>query len=183
MFEIGEKASKDNAYISNKVTAWDNDPVERFGAFDDPNNPPQHVKHNRYYFALPVNEFDKNKPIPGIRERSPWRDEVVKDNESLFKGRWIRVTNLSNGTVIYAQWLDTGPCRTLNCNDPDYAFGSSPPQNKFGLGAGLDLSPAAMRDLGEDGSAKVEWEFVDESEVPSGAWTDDPPITNEIFWN
>lgn len=181
-FHVGEASSKDNAYISNKKTAWDDNPVMRFGGVDDPNDPPEHVLHNRYYFALPVNEFNESGLIPGIRERSPWRDEVVHDGESLFKGRWIKVTNLANGEVIYAQWLDTGPCATMDCNDPDYVFGSSAPKNDFGLKAGLDLSPTAMKALSADGSANVEWQFVDESEVPSGPWRDDPPITNKTHW-
>lgn len=181
-FWVGEPPSEENAYISNEATAWDSHPVKRFGGVDDPDNPPETVLHNRYYFALPVNEFDENGLIPGIRERSPWRGETVGENQSLFKGRWIKATNASSGQSVYAQWLDTGPCDTGTCNDPDYVFGSQPPQNDFGLRAGLDLSPSAMKALGADGSAEVVWKFVDETEVPGGPWRDDPPITNETFW-
>ena len=92
------------------------------------------------------------------------------------------MTDTASGWVIYAQWLDTGPCATVECNDPDYVFGSSAPQNDFGLKAGLDLSPTAMADLGADGSAEVIWKLIDQSDVPAGPWLNDPLITNEIFW-
>lgn len=181
-FWIGEPASEDNAFISNEVTAWDSHPIERFGSVDDPDNPPAVVHHNPYYCALPVNEFDESGLVSGIRERSPWRNETVGENQSLFKGRWVKATNTENGQTIYAQWLDTGPCDTDVCNDPYYVFGSQSPQNDFGLRAGLDLSPSAMKGLGANGSAEVVWKFVDEADVPDGPWRDYPPITNEIFW-
>ena len=175
MFWIGEPASADNANITNTVTAWDSDPITRFGGIDDPASPPEQVNHNRYYFALPVAENNQT------RAESPWHGETIGENESLFKGRWIQVADTASGRVIYAQWLDTGPCATTECNDPHYVFGNDRPKNDFGLKAGLNLSPTAMAELGADGSAEVMWKFINALDVPKGPWLNDPLITNGIY--
>lgn len=99
-------------------TAWDSDASQRFGGYDGASGSDSSVtdvprnsngivteftpRHNPYYFALPAGEFDENGLIPGARERSPWANEETGEEESLFKGRWIRVTG--GQSTIYAQW-------------------------------------------------------------------------------
>ncbi len=196
VFWIGEPADESNDFITNVPTAWDEDASARFGGYDGPATPNGGIldvprdangvvteftpQHNPYYFALPAGEFDENGLIPGARERSPWADKTVGEDESLFKGRWIRVTN--GQSTIYAQWLDVGPNEE---QDYDYTFGdgTQQPRNTFGLSAGLDLSPAAATGLGyNDGGLTVSWSFVDPEDVLSGPWSDYPPIDNKTYW-
>jgi hypothetical protein len=202
VFSIGEEASADNAYITNTETAWDSHATDTFGGFDDPENRnPDGLpagftpKHNPYYFALPADEYDENGVITvdtpdGPRtsqELSPWADEQIGDDESLFKGRWIEVRR--GDRTVFAQWVDCGPS-----DDPDgtrdygYVFGPSDavPANQFGLKAGLDLSPSASFLLGfgiEEGGEKVTWRFVGKNEVPDGPWTRFTPIDNKTHWD
>jgi hypothetical protein len=194
VFNVGEAASADNAYISNTGTSWDSDATATFGGFDNPEDrsaeglPANFApNHNPFYFALPADEFDENGIISGAREASPWAGEPVGDGRSLFKGRWIQVTR--GDSTIYAQWLDCGPSDNPDgARDYDYVFGPSGarPKNRFGLKAGLDLSPAAAFNLGfgiAEGGAEVTWQFVDEADVPDGLWKQFPAIDNSTHWN
>jgi hypothetical protein len=197
VFWIGEPADESNDYISNVPTAWDQDASKRFGGYDGPTriNGAIHdvardghgvvtefkPRHNPFYFALPAGEFNEDGLIPGARERSPWANEQVNYDESLFKGRWIQVT--ADDKTIYAQWLDIGPNAE---DDYDYVFGddTQQPKNTFGLRAGLDLSPAAAISLGfDDGGQQVGWRFVDAADVPDGPWKQYPPIDNKTYWD
>lgn len=194
VFNLGEVPTADNAYISNTETTWDNDPVERFGGIDDPEDrtadglPTSFTpNHNPFYFALPADEFDETGLIASARESSPWANEQIGDKESLFKGRWIKVAR--DDKTIYAQWIDCGPSDNPDgARDYQYVFGPSDakPQNQFGLKAGLDLSPAAAYHLGfgvAEGGAEVTWQFVNDTDVPEGLWKQFEPIDNEPHWN
>jgi len=118
----------------------------------------------------------------------PWyntKEEWVKDEESVVKGRWLRVRCVQqgkgNGQWVYAQWLDAGP---YYYDDFDYVFGKAPQKNdknvlyQVGSGSGIDLSPAVMLKMGikksEMGSGGVntivDWQFVDDKDVPEGPW-------------
>lgn len=183
IYYIGERESADNDYISNVPSAWDSDAAARFGGIDTPEGKLTRnfePKHNPFYFALPASEFNEDGLIPGAREKSPWANESVSDDESLFKGRWIKVKR--GEKTIYAQWHDVGP----NVKDDyGYVFGTGEPKNTFKLKAGLDLSPDAAEALEfdyEKGGAKVTWQFVNEAQVPYGAWKDFPPIDNKTYW-
>lgn len=193
VFYLGEEASAANANISNIPTSWDENSVQRFGGVDDPSRRSKDggpvgfkPKHNTYYFALPADEFDKNGPIVGAHEASPWADEATGEGKSLFKGRWIEVEK--DGAKVYAQWVDCGPSDDPNgIRDYEYVFGDDDarPKNAFGLKAGLDLSPAAANALGfgiEEGGANVSWRFVEADDVPNGPWKDYPPIDNQTHW-
>jgi hypothetical protein len=196
VFWIGEAADESNDFISNVPTAWDDDASQRFGGYDGAAGADSSVRdvprdehgivteftplHNPFYFALPAAEFDENGLIEGAREQSPWADEPVSDDESLFKGRWVQVTAGEN--TVFAQWMDVGP----NSED-DYGYvfgdGSQQPKNDFGLRAGIDLSPAAAISLGfDDGGIEVSWQFVDAADVPDGPWSQYPPIDNKTHW-
>ena len=78
IFYIGEKGNDSNGGISNEQLAWDSDPVARFGAIDDPNNPPETVNHTRYYAALPVHEYTSEGLVSGIRGKSPWAERSAE---------------------------------------------------------------------------------------------------------
>lgn len=195
VFFLGEGESADNAYITNEETAWDSNPMKRFGGVDkinalrDGNSVITSFtpKHNPYYIALPASEFTETGPVPGARAKSPWAAEAagMSDEESLFKGRWVRVER-DGYKPVYAQWLDVGPDSADVPQDYGYVFGddSQKPSNTFNLKAGIDLSPAAAGRLGfNDGGEQVSWSFVDRSDVPA----DDPallyaPIDNRTHW-
>lgn len=210
VFYIGEKASSANHGIDNVSTEWETDARKQFGGTDNPTQRttrglPEipHLKENPFYLALPASEFGEKGVLPGARERSPWANQAAAlpddDSRSLFKGRWVQVTNPATGETAYGQWLDTGPG-----DDPDsvrdygYTFGdsSAQPKNRFGLRAGIDLSPALASHLGIDpanGSAQVIWQFADTQDaewwnpaetlaVPAGPWRDFPAIDNRTHW-
>lgn len=210
IFYIGEKAGKDNGYIDNISTEWDRHAPTRFGGVDNPKRRDARglplgfsPKENPFYFAVPASEFTEEGRIPGVWERSPWYQKDVVEaarngrpfpedgSRSLFKGRWIKVTNPANGQEVYGQWLDTGPGEDPSSNqDYDYVFGTGAPKKPFGkLGASLDVSPAMAHYLGfsiQEGGIPVDWQFVDEEEVPSmGPWRskDFSPIDNYTYWN
>lgn len=185
IYGVGEEADASNDFISNVPSAWSSNSVADFGGIDPLSGSRTFApKHNSYYFALPAAEFNENGLIAGARERSPWAVQIgsLRSNESLFKGRWVKVTR--GGKVIYAQWQDVGPNEE---QDYGYVFGngSQQPKNTFGVRAGIDLSPDAARDLGFDlqaGQAGVSWIFVDASSVPAGPWRVYPPIDNKVRW-
>jgi hypothetical protein len=185
VFWVGEEANKANDYIDNLSSAWVSDWVGAFGGVDTPNerNPDNQYlplsftpKENPFYLALPANEYDENGLLPGAREASPWSKEVV-ENGSLFKNRWVLVTRtLPDGhqATCFGQWEDVGP---NNPNQHDYVFGEAEVDNQYGLGAGIDISPAVAICLQFEGdianaSAIVEWIFVDEEDVPYGPWSE-----------
>lgn len=189
IYGIGEDANDSNNNISNVPSAWSSDTVVEFGGVDIfQGNRTFIPKHNTFYFALPAMEFNESGLIPGSREKSPWASEVktLGENNSLFKGRWVRVSRSVSGQTktIYAQWQDVGPNEE---QDYGYVFGDGrqKPKNAFGVSAGIDLSPDASRGLGfsvEEGSATVTWSFVDASAVPNGPWKSYPSIDNNIRW-
>ena len=195
VFWIGEAADASNGFISNVPTAWDGDASARYGGYDGSTAPDSSVSdtprdelgiplgfqplHNPYYFALPAAEFNESGLIPGAREQSPWASETVADDESLFKGRWIKITN--GDKTVFAQWLDVGPNET---DDYGYVFGNERPKNTFGLDAGLDVSPATAKALGfDDGGIAVSWSFVKPEDVADGPWKKYPPIDNKTHWD
>jgi hypothetical protein len=199
VFYIGEGASADNAGIDNISTEWESDARKTFGGVDDPNRrtadglPKHPPKENPFYFALPASEFDDNGPIKGAREASPWAKEAKAlpddDSLSLFKGRWIAVHRAGSDKMVYGQWLDTGPGDDPSAvRDYKYVFGDSKqkPKNKFGLKAGLDLSPAMAHQLGfgiDEGSSDVVWQFVEEKDVPNGLWRKYKAIDKRTHWD
>lgn len=187
VFWVGEGATVDNDFITNAESAWVTDWAGEFGGIDDPDNrnpdnpnyPAGFIpKQNPFYFALPAAEYDENGLIPGAREASPWGDESPS-NGSLFKNRWVEVVRrLPDGKDYrcYAQWEDVGPAgQDGSVQQYDYVFGTGEVDNTFGLGAGIDLSPACAINLGMDKnvsnqSGVVDWRFIDLEDVPDGPW-------------
>lgn len=182
VFWIGEKPSADNGGITNEETEWDSNPMQTFGGVDEPEGRDFTPRHNTFYFALPAMEFTSDGPVSGARESSPWADQAatLRDNESLFKGRWVRIEH--QGQTAFAQWLDTGPFVE---DDYDYVFGDAEPSNTEGLGAGIDVSPDVASYLGFSGEGEVTWQFVDEDQVdrdPAQPWNAHPPIDSLARW-
>ena len=169
IFWVGESASQDNDYISNRQSAWDGAWQEHFGGIDNPEKRNGYwpsdfkPKENPFYFALPYNDFNAN----GERKISAeeiiyWANEKEwGENEPMLKNRWLKI--IKDDKIAYAQWEDVGP---FSENDALYVFGDSWPKNK----AGLDVSPAVADYLGLDGQDYIDWQLVDFKDVPNGPW-------------
>ena len=171
MFYVCEAPSKDNKHISNVPSAWMTDWVSAFGGIDDPRHrnerhpywPASFVpKENPFYFALPFGDYTTKGPKKHL-DFIPWY-RPFKDGKSILKNRWIKITHKDK--IAYAQWEDVGPFKE---DDRHYVFGNQRPEFKH---AGLDVSPAVNDYLGLDGLANTSWQFVDESQVPHGPWTE-----------
>jgi len=172
-FWVGEGASRANDFIANSASAWDEKWAEHFGGTDDPDNrngswPADFKpKENPFYFALPYNDFDsQGDRKPQAYDLVYWEGEKVwGEKESMCKNRWIKISK--NGLNVYAQWEDAGP---FGEDDWKYVFGNNRPQNTQKSEAGLDVSPAVRDFLGISGIDVVDWQFVNENEVPNGPW-------------
>ncbi len=90
---------------------------------------------------------------------------------------------MHNGNTCYGQIEDAGPGEY---HDSNYVFGSNDarPANTKYNGAGMDVSPAlngclAFSELNGQNDM-VDWQFVDDIDVPSGPWktlvTTQPPF-------
>ncbi|MDD5083720.1 MAG: hypothetical protein PHT88_02135 [Candidatus Moranbacteria bacterium] len=184
IFWAGEEAGKDNKNISNLPSAWDEEWVRHFGGVDAPGKRSGYMpsgftpKENPFYFALPYNDFDED----GNRKQEVSRvvawagKRAWKDNESMLKNQWIKITK--NGKVAYAQWQDVGPFKE---DDVNYVFGTATPKSKINNHAGLDVSPAVKDMLGLSDIDTVDWQFVNPDEVPAGPWKT-IVTTSQINW-
>lgn len=170
VFWIGEEATEANDFIDNEESIWDAYWVESFGGVDEPEErdgwfPEDFIpQENPFYVALPYSDFEGREQKEDLTV-IPWYQEPVEENTSLVKNRWVRI--YYQDKVCYGQWEDAGPGLT---DDVDYVFGRAEPQNDFGVGAGIDVSPALRDCLGMGTSAKVDWQFVDGEDVPDGPW-------------
>jgi hypothetical protein len=184
-FWVGEDAGKDNKNISNQPSAWDDYWTKHFGGVDDPAKRHGYLpadftpKENTFYFALPYNDFDSNgKRKKEISQLAQWYGEKSwADSESVCKNQWVKI--IKGGKVCYAQWEDVGPFKE---DDKDYVFGNSSPKSKTNKNAGIDVSPAVKDYLGLSDIDKVDWQFVDESQVPDGEWKK-IITTTQVSWN
>lgn len=100
----------------------------------------------------------------------------------MMKNRWVKLTKA--GTVCYGQIEDAGP---YQYDDYAYVFGSfdARPKSKLANNAGMDVSPALRDCLKFEGlnndTNKVDWQFVERADVPSGYWTE-IITTSQINW-
>lgn len=171
VFWVGEPASKDNNFISNTASAWDEHWQAHYGGIDDPHARSAYFpaaftpKENPFYFALPYTDFDpdntrKNSAVgclpyaPDLSARYSWCKNI-----------WIAIRH--NGITAYAQWEDAGPTET---DDVTYVFGTASPKNTFGARAGLDVSPAVRDYLKLRDVDHTDWAFVNAANVPDGPW-------------
>lgn len=80
--------------------------------------------------------------------------------------RFVKIRNVLNGKVTFAQVLDVGP---FNEHDDAYVFGGARPLAESGISksgdgtnhAGIDLGEAVWNALGMKDNTEVEWEFID----------------------
>ncbi len=178
VFWIGEPVGNGSSE-NNAVSAWDDAWQDHFGCFDNPEKRNGYFpagcipKENPFYLDLPYNDFtDEGDRKPTALQVVPWaKDKSWSKEESLMKNQWVKITH---GTVAcYGQIEDAGP---YEYSDAQYVFGSKDerPKNTEANSAGMDVSPA-LRDclkfqgLNNDENT-VSWQFVEESEVPTGPW-------------
>ena len=170
VFWIGESPSPDNDYISNSESAWDSMWVAHYGGMDDPKSrsgyfPSDFTPHeNPFYVALPYSDINDNGERRSDSSKVYWYEEKNwAGNESVVKNRWVKI--IKDDKTAFAQWEDAGP---FVYDDVNYVFGSDPPKTQ----SGLDISPA-VRDYIElrgGRSTHVNWQFIDEKDVPDGPW-------------
>ncbi len=181
IFWAGEGSDASNGYITNVMSAWDDDWLNSFGGYDDPDDrcgslPCKFTpKENPFYFALPYNDLDDNGERKSNAALVPWFEET-KQLQTIIKNRWIEV--VYSGNTCYGQWQDVGPYLE---DDFEYVFGNAEPSNTFGLQAGIDLSPAMRDCLTMNDNEIVGWRFVDDNEVPTGPWKD-IVTTSNVNW-
>ncbi len=169
VFWVGEDANGENSYIDNYGSYWDEEWMKHFGGLDSPKHRDGYFpagfkpKQNPFYVALPFAEVDRDGNLKEAAKRIPGFGE---GREPLTRNRWVEIRY--KGKSCYAQWQDVGP---FGEDDFDWVFGDAQkPKNREGLKAGLDISPAAAQYLGVEDSARTEWRFVDEAQVPGGPW-------------
>ena len=169
IFWVGEGATEENGYIHNRSSYWDVNWMRHYGGVDSPQNRKGWLpaaftpKQNPFYVALPFAEVDGDGNLKEIAKKIPG---FGQDAGPLTRNRWVEIRY--KGQSCFAQWQDVGPNGE---DDFDWVFGSSKkPKNKWGLKAGLDISPASAQYLGIVDSDTTEWRFVDEKDVPDGPW-------------
>lgn len=171
-----------------------------------PTSPKFTGNENPYYCALPYNDYDtlvydgSGPDVKGVEKDKFWRkvdcyDNIHWGNEksaeewgynySLCKNRWVKIKVSGSDKYCYAQWEDAGP---YYYNDHPYVFGSDAPANTTDDPyAGIDLSPSVGLYLGQKmniwGASDfyVDWEFIEESEVPDGPWKKHV-TTSQVNW-
>lgn len=130
---------------------------------------------NPFYLDLPYDDVNLPTSLERRCREVPWASEALVAGRcrdptySLLKNRWVELRG-SAGTC-YGQVEDAGPGVY---DDARYVFGTARPRNTRYNGAGLDVSPALNGCLGFvelDGDGdRVDWRFVEASEVPPGPW-------------
>jgi hypothetical protein len=165
VFWVWEWADASNAYISNVSSAWDEDWLK-------------HSKtENKFYYALPYNDFDENWNRKLNAKKIPWyKLKKWKNNDSIVKNRWVKI--ISNWKISFAQWEDVGP---LLEDDFDYVFWNESPKNTFWLKAWIDLSPALADSLWIDWSWIVSWQFVPDYCIAEGDFSKTKTFSN-VNW-
>ena len=175
VFWIGEEPTKENPTPNHK-SSWDMEWQKNYGGCDTPDATKRTVnytpaafvpKQNPFYIALPYNDvIDSSHTKPEAATRIPWfKTRFTKLGKSVVKGQWVVIQQGSK--FCYAQWEDAGPFETT---DVDYVFGNARPKNTSNNSAGIDISPAVRDYLGLHSGGKVNWRFVDVSEIPDGPW-------------
>jgi hypothetical protein len=169
VFWVGEPGDASNDYIQNRSSFWMDNWMAAYGGVDDPQDRCGYApcgftpQENPFYAALPYAETSNGRLKPEAELRTiPWYDGTIEDGGSILKNKWVRIVN--GDKVVYAQWEDVGP---FGEDDNEYVFGDSKPSEPR---AGIDLSPATADYLGIDGRGPVDWQFVDEIDVPDGPW-------------
>jgi hypothetical protein len=134
-------------------------------------------EQNPFYLDLPFDDVNnaaaaaqRGSVVPWAHDPG-WVEKLADPHRSIMKNRWVAVRKGSH--VCYGQIEDAGPGEY---DDVPYVFGSSDarPRNQRYNGAGMDVSPALNGCLGfaelDGEDDRVDWWFVDASDVPAGPW-------------
>jgi hypothetical protein len=164
LFWIGEEADNSSAWNENWTTSngGSDSPTQRSGFASG-----GHASSvNPFYVALPFNDLGHPDQAQKWVPKSWRRGGVGGKPVSACKDRWVLIKNAA-GRRCYAQWEDVGP---FGNDHPEYVFGNERPgpENR----PGIDVSPAVAQylEIDRDRPAPVSWRFVDDTDVPPGAW-------------
>jgi hypothetical protein len=171
MFWIGEGPSNISS-TDNVGSAWDENWRSTNRGSDNPDARDSYASAdhastvNPFYVALPFNDLAFPDKAREWVPRSWHRPREDGKEVSACKDRWVWIKN-ANGRSCFAQWEDVGPLRS---DHAEYVFGDERPDTY--TRAGLDVSPAVAKYLDIDGNKRAitSWRFVDEEDVPPGAW-------------
>lgn len=192
-FWVGEVFDPNASDGSQVMSTYDSNWMESYGGCDGvvtsscqtearvPGNgyAPQSMtpKENPFYLDLPFDDINNNVAFKERATAVPWandpgyKGQATNSSFSYMKNRWVKIRK--GGDVCYGQIEDAGPGQY---QDKAYVFGTGDarPANKKFNGAGLDVSPALngclkFSDLNGEND-KVDWQFVEQKEVPSGPW-------------
>ncbi|WP_233279370.1 hypothetical protein [Microterricola pindariensis] len=144
---------------------------------------------NPFYLDLPFDDVNDPAAFARRAEVIPWANapeyqgQAENSSVSMMLNRWVKL--IKGDRVCYGQIADAGPGQY---NDAEYVFGSDDarPKNQKFNGAGMDVSPALNGCLGfsslngEDDL--VDWQFVEESDVPPGPWLRVVSQGHEVQW-
>lgn len=178
-FWVGEGASKDNNWIPNSMSCWDENWLWNYGGVDNPKKRHEYYpkkftpKENPFYFALPYFDFDANGKKKSAAKALGFLNSKTAKKTNLFKNRWIKVQNDAN--ACYGQWEDAGPEYYDNWK---YVFYGKKPRGYYAL----DISPALKKCLKMGDVGMTKWRFIAEEKVPDGPWKK-IITTSEINWN
>jgi len=157
-------------------SAWDNNWRDSYGGIDTPDSRDEYnpeaftPNENPFYVALPYNDLDSSgNRKSDVELYIPWASQYDPQNESICKNRWIKIS--ANRKDAYGQWEDVGP---NGDNNKEYVFGEERPSYI----KGISLSPAIRDYLGIDENSSIDWEFVEQEDVPDGPWLDIITISN-----
>jgi hypothetical protein len=187
VFWVGEPPGSGSSE-DNGLSAWDDAWEQHYGGYDDPEHRNGYFpvgftpKENPFYLDLPYNDFNNNgQRRANAMQVIPWAgDRTWTSRESMMKNRWVKL--MRNGRTCYGQIEDAGP---YVYDDAAYVFGSARPRSQQANNAGMDVSPALRDCLGFSGinnvSNQVDWQFVDDVDVPAGPWKQ-IITTRQVYW-
>lgn len=145
-------------------------------------------KQNPFYLDLPYDDVNDSTGFKNRGSVIPWANDPAYAGKagdasiSMMKNRWVKLTK--DGQTCYGQIADAGPGEY---HDSAYVFGTNdarPANARYG-GAGMDVSPALNGCLNFaelDGDAdKVDWQFIEASDVPAGPWLNVSSSDNKVI--
>ncbi|MEU6645722.1 hypothetical protein ABZ863_24670 [Saccharomonospora sp. NPDC046836] len=192
-FWVGEVFDPDAPDGSQVLSAYDSSWLENYGGCDgiivdgtcqtEPRRPDNDYfptamtpRENPFYLDLPYDDVNDPRGFADRDRIVPWAGEPRyraysgDRSVSYLKNRWVRITR--GNRTCYGQIQDAGPGEYY---DHEYVFGTARPANRRYNNAGMDVSPALNGCLGftelNGQRDLVDWQFVDDDEVPPGPWT------------
>jgi hypothetical protein len=196
VFWIGEPKGNGSSE-SNAISAYDDAWEQHYGGYDNyrvVRRPPDYdaglgftPKENPFYLDLPYDDINDRQAFADRWNVVPWAAHYLAHRSagsafSLMKNRWVKIWRMVAGVTYtaYGQIEDAGP---YVYDDEAYVFGhtNARPASELANNAGLDVSPAlrdylhftgsSLSDQQNGDSNKVNWQFVDDDQVPAGPWT------------